>query len=516
MNLAFAFLSAMLLVMPGVAQADTPQETAGEAAASALFDQLSGNAARLRVFLQAMPKGADLHNHLGGSVYAEDFLKVAASKGMCADEGVTRIVPPPCAAGRDIAAMAVSNPFMYARLIDAISTRGFQQGTGPALVSGHDQFFSSFGKFGPAYPGAISRWLADAYASAARNHVVYLELMYNPGPLTAWYEAASDLPLTEADLGKSYVREVKAANGLLDATMADVTRQETEARKRLGCGTKHEQSGCDVAVRYLFSGMRGIAPAKVWRSLIAGFALAHKDARFVGVNIVMPEDDPVALRDYDLHMAMFRFLEEKYPDVKVTMHAGELTLGLVPPKDLEDHIAKAIDAGAKRIGHGVDIAYEDKAPETLARMAREGIAVEINLTSNAVILGVGGSNHPIQLYRSMGVPVTLSTDDEGVLRSDMTAEYVRAAGEQGLRYADLKAITRAGLEYAFVPGASLWAAHRLGTRAQPCAAALDDRTCRAFLAGSEKARLQVRLEIELARFEQSLDRFKMPAGGAGE
>src|SRR3546814_16062555 len=98
-------------------------------------------------------------------------------------------------------------------------------------------------------------------------------------------------------------------------------------------------------------------------------------------------------------MAMFRFLEGKYPDVKVSMHAGELALGLVPPEDLADHIARAVASGARRIGHGTDIAYEDKAPETLARMAREGIAAEINLTSNAVILGVKGREHPLALYR---------------------------------------------------------------------------------------------------------------------
>jgi adenosine deaminase len=298
--------------------------------------------------------------------------------------------------------------------------------------------------------------------------------------------------------------------------MADVTRNDADARKRLGCGTKASRTGCEVAVRYLYSGMRGVAPAMVWRSLLAGFALAHRDPRFVGVNIVMPEDDPVALRDYDLHMAMFRFLEAKYPEVKVTMHAGELSLGLVPPLDLEDHIAKAIDAGATRLGHGVDIAYEKAAPETLARMAREGIAVEINLTSNAVILGVEGGNHPLHLYRSMGVPVMLSTDDEGVLRSDMSNEYVRAVTQQGLHYGDLKDMTRASLEYAFVPGASLWRGHRFDQPVEPCAASLVAAKCGAFLAGNEKARLQARLETNLDAFEHGLDRFETKQGSKGD
>lgn len=498
------------LAFPGVAHADA----ASEAATAALVDAVAGNAGQLRVVLQAMPKGADLHNHLGGSVYAEDFLKVAATQGMCADEAIGRIVPAPCPPERQIAAMAERDPFTYAKLIDAISTRGFQQGIGPATVSGHSQFFSSFGKFGLAVRGEEPRWLADAYASAGRNNVVYLELMYNPETLSRYMAQAVDAPLDASMLAAAYKRDIGAVEGLLDPAIAEVTRSDADARKRLGCGTKAARSGCDVAVRYLYSGMRGVPPAMAWRSLLAGFALAHRDPRFVGVNIVMPEDDPVALRDYDLHMAMFRFLEAKYPDVKVTMHAGELALGLVPPLDLEDHIAKAVDAGARRIGHGVDIAYETHSPETLARMAREGIGVEINLTSNAVILGVEGGVHPLHLYRSMGVPVMLSTDDEGVLRSDMSNEYVRAVTQQGLRYPDLKELTRASLEYAFVPGASLWRGRRLGVPVEACATFSDAR-CKSFLAGNEKARLQARLEADLETFEHSLDRFEQKRESQG-
>ncbi|WP_232495317.1 adenosine deaminase family protein [Novosphingobium kaempferiae] len=499
---------ALPLAVP-VAHADA----ASEAAASTMLDEMAGNAARLRVFLQAMPKGGDLHNHLGGSVYAEDFLKVAAAKGMCADEGITRIVAGPCPADLQIGAMAVKDPFTYAKLIDAISTRGFQKGIGPALVSGHNQFFSSFRKFGPAADGEDARWLADAYASAGRNNLVYLELMHNPDTLSRFMIAAPDAPLDVSGLAAAYKRDLPEVQALLGATSAEVTREEETARKRLACDTKDADPGCSVAVRYLFSGMRGLPPQVVWRSLLAGFALADRDPRFVGVNIVMPEDDPVALRDYDLHMAMYRFLEAKYPKVNVTMHAGELALGLVPPKDLEDHIAKAVASGAKRIGHGVDISYEKAAPETLARMAREGIGVEINLTSNAVILGVEGGVHPLHLYRSMGVPVMLSTDDEGVLRSDMTNEHVRAVQQQGLHYADLKELARNSLEYSFAPGVSLWRAHRFGTVAEPCATGMATAACKAFLAGSEKARLQARLETNFDRFEQSLDRFRQGAKG---
>ena len=61
--------------------------------------------------------------------------------------------------------------------------------------------------------------------------------------------------------------------------------------------------------------------------------------------------------------------------------------------------------------------------------------VEVNLTSNDVILGIKGADHPLPLYRKYGVPVTLSTDDEGVSRIDLTHEYVRAAMTYPLTYA---------------------------------------------------------------------------------
>ncbi|KHK93680.1 adenosine deaminase [Novosphingobium malaysiense] len=497
-----------LSLVPGSARADA----ANEAAAAAKFDQVSGNAAQLRMFLQAMPKGGDLHNHLGGSIYAEDFLEAAAARGMCADENIERIVAAPCPDDRKLATMAVEQTFAYARLIDSLSTRGYQRGVGADDVSGHTQFFSSFDKLGAAFPLDPGRWLSATRQSAARNNVSYLELMNNPRVLVEYAMAGGEQPLEQDDLGAVYAREIGTVRGLLDKAMAEVDRIEADARGDLSCGTKAARPGCDVAVHYLTFAWRSMAPAIAFRSLIAGFALADRDPRFVGVNIVMPEDDPVALRDYGLHMAMFRFLEARYPDVNVSMHAGELTLGLVRPQDLRDHIARAVASGAQRIGHGTDIAYEDEAPETLARMARDRIAVEVNLTSNAVILGVKGGEHPLSLYRSMGVPVVLSTDDEGVLRSDMTNEYRRAAMEHGLGYTDLKELARASLEYAFLSGRSLWREGALGAAVQPCAEALSGSRCKPFLAANEKARLQADLESRFDRFEQRLDRFSTSQG----
>ncbi|MDE8650289.1 adenosine deaminase family protein [Novosphingobium album (ex Liu et al. 2023)] len=473
-------------------------DAASEAAASAVFDDLASNPARLRVFLQAMPKGGDLHNHLGGTPYAEDYLEVAARAGLCVDDTGLLLVAPPCPAERTVKALGERRPFAFARLIDSLSTRGVQHGVGANEASGHTQFFSSFDRFGPVYAADVGQWMAVARRGAARDKVSYLELMHNPRALVEYALSASDEPLDEAGLAPFYARESGTLGPLLDRAVTELDRDEAAAAATLACGTGKADPACGVAVHYLTFAWRGVPPRQAFRSLIAGFALARKDKRFVGINIVQPEDDPIALRDYDLHMAMFRFLEAKYPDVPVTMHAGELTLGLVRPQDLRDHIARAVASGARRIGHGTDIAFEDDAIATMTRMARERIAVEVNLSSAAVILGIKGGDHPLRLYRSMGVPMVLSTDDMGVLRSDMTNEYQRAASEQGLRYPDLKALARASLEYAFVPGASLWRDGRTGIPA-PDAAAL--------VKTSEKARLQADLEARFDRFEQSVGQF---------
>jgi adenosine deaminase len=76
--------------------------------------------------------------------------------------------------------------------------------------------------------------------------------------------------------------------------------------------------------------------------------------------------------------------------------------------------------------------------------------VEINLTSNDVILGVSGAQHPFDMYRHYSVPLALSTDDEGVSRIDLTHEYQRAVETYDVTYFELKVFSRNALEYSFL------------------------------------------------------------------
>jgi hypothetical protein len=203
---------------------------------------------------------------------------------------------------------------------------------------------------------------------------------------------------------------------------------------------------------------------------------------------------------------MLGYLHSIDPAIPLSLHAGQLVPGLVPPEELRSHIRRAVEvAQVRRIGDALDVLYEDEPFDLLRELARRGVMVETNLTSNGVVLGSRGANHPFPIYRRSGVPVALSTDNEGVLRSSLTQEFQRAVETYALGYEDLKALARASLEHAFLPGESLW-----GSSMQPVEACAADTAgndapsgeCLAWLETSEKARLQWRLEAAFSEFER--------------
>ena len=309
----------------------------------------------------------------------------------------------------------------------------------------------------------------------------------------------------------SKMREGLLSGGLLNivaTTRKQLDEDEGKVRSKLKCGTAEADPGCRVNVRYLYQVLRGLPQQAVFAQILLGFELASADSRFVGLNLVMPEDWYVPMHDFDLHMKMIDYLHGIYPKVHISLHAGELAMGLVPPEGLSFHIRESVELGhAERIGHGVDVMDEKNAVGLLHELAQRNILVEICLTSNDVILGVSGNDHPLPIYLHYGVPVALATDDEGVSRSDITHEYLRAAETYHLSYAELKHMARQSLEHSFLPGASLWADIKASHITTACVS--DSRgaekisaACQKFLEANDRARVQWSLETEFARFEK--------------
>jgi adenosine deaminase len=468
------------------------------------FESVRNQPLLLHAFLQQMPKGGDLHNHLSGAVYAESFIRYAAQDGLCIDRAALALAQPPCdpAGNMPPASLAFQDSTLYGHLLDAFSMRQFVAGP----ESGHDHFFATFGKFGPATNGHTAEMLAEARSRAAAGHLQYMETMFNPdggasGRLGASLGWNDDLgKLREQLLSGGLPKIVADAGKFLDDT-------EKKEQEELRCGQSQPDPGCNVQARYLYQVARGLPKEMVFAQILAGFELAQKDSRVVGLNLVMPEDAYLPIHDFNLHMRMLDFLHSLYPKVHITLHAGELTQQLVPPEELF-HVRASIESGhAERIGHGVDVMQEPDPEGLLRMMAQQRVLVEICLTSNDVILNVTGNHHPLPMYLKFGVPVALATDDPGVSRGDITQEYERAAETYHLSYQELKKFARASIEYSFLPGKSLWKEATTGTRSAKCAGdkisagAPPTAGCAAFLSENEKAHQEWVLENAFSQFE---------------
>jgi adenosine deaminase len=496
------FLACFALVAAAAA------ETAEERTARRL-DLVRKDPSLLLAFLQQMPKGGDLHNHLAGAIYAENWIDYAAQDNLCVDRSTSNLLAPPCDqackyTNKPAVRCAYGDQILYNQLVDAWSMRNWTPGEG----SGHDHFFASFDKFIPAAVNSVGNQLAEVAARAAGDHLQYVELMMTADGMRA-AELGAKLAWDD-DFGK--MRDRLLAGGLKDvvgATRTQLNRDEARQRQILHCGTPQAEPGCQVTIHYLYQVLRGLPPERVFAQILLGFELAQTDPRFVGLNLVMPEDWYVPMHDFDLQMKMLDALHGVYPKVHISLHAGELAMGLVPPEGLRFHIRASIERGhAERIGHGVSVMSENDALGLLKEMAERKVLVEICLTSNAGILGVEGANHPLLTYISHGVPVALATDDQGVSRSDMTHEYLRAVETYGFSYSALKRMARQSLEHSFLAGASLWQETEKFSTVAACAgdraeSARISSGCQRFLDENERARVQWKLEKELGEFEKS-------------
>lgn len=390
-----------------------------------------------------MPKGADLHNHLSGAFYAENILKAAAQQSLCVDVKALRIVAPPCVGENVSAAQTQTDNALANSLIDVLSMRNFVPSAG---VSSHDHFFDTFARFGPVDTTGL---IQKVIARAADQNESYLELMAlsgggAPAALGKSVGLDPDFEVTRGKLESAGLEKV--------VTGMRARVDQIEAARTAGCNASPAPPLCGVKVAYIYQVLREFPPDQIFGEVMAGFALAAADPRVVAINFVQPEDGLLSMRDYSLHMRMVDYAHRIYPKVHIALHAGELWQGLVPPDGLRFHIREAVEVGhAERIGHGVDILFEKDPYGLMAEMKAKHIAVEINLTSNDGILGVKGNDHPFPDYRKYGVPVELSTDDEGVSRSDLTQEFERAVLTYQLSYADVKQLVRNSIEYSFAP-----------------------------------------------------------------
>jgi len=423
--------------------------------AAVYLEGIRNNNAKLTAFMQQMPQGGDLHHHYTGSVYAETYLNYVIENDLFLNKNTLEVRKQitPADDWTKFSALQKSELAAYKqKLMQKWSVKDYNGVSYPS----DKQFFETFPAFGVAADETVKVGLVELKQRALSENVSYLETMFISVPCTVVFsnEDALNAKLRSYSINKDEASAISFLDSLYTMLNAGVKKCGVDFAKNtvenLHNGLKMDDE--KFTIRYQTYVNRSREPIFLFKDILAAFFAAQESDLIVGVNIVAPEDGEVSMKDYWLHMVMFKYCGTRFKNVAYSMHAGELALGLVKPEELTWHINAAVNtAGTHRVGHGVDIAWEKNSYELLKKMATKPVPVEINLTSNEFILKIKGDQHPINLYRQFKVPMVISTDDAGVLRSNLTQQYVLLANRYpDITYKEIKRLVYNSIEYSFI------------------------------------------------------------------
>jgi hypothetical protein len=469
----------LLFALLGTGCSGISRKAAPESAAAARFESVRNDPELLAEFIGLMPLGGDLHHHVGGAARPETMIAFGVESGLCMPrdpEVVWTAQPPPCDDTERPIAEALEDEAFYREIERRWSMLDYES-YDPAIVrtEANAHFFSLFGKI-RLTTRDLARLLAAVRSDAAEQGTLYLETS------TGWpgFQTIAEWSSIPWDDDLSVMRERLLSDerfvATRDSIVSGLSEQLAESERLLGCETAEPDPGCGVEVRFQRIAVRTFEPNPVFLQTLMGFEVAQASPLVVAVNLVAPETDPVSLRDYELHMRIFGELSVFYPGVPVTLHTAEMTDAQAIELGARNHLPLAIaspgegGAGASRLGHAVALDASMDREKVLRRLESRGIAVELNLRSNELLLGVRGEAHPLLDYIEAGVPIVLSTDDPGLMGTGLRQQFVLAAAYDELSYRDLKGFIRNSIGYS-------------------------------FLAPADRTRLLRRLDRELAAFE---------------
>jgi hypothetical protein len=234
----------------------------------------------LEAFLRQMPKGADLHVHLSGAIYAESFIDWASENALCVDRSTSKLIHSACDScepykNKPSVRCAYEDHILYNQLV-AWSMRNWHRED----ESGHDHFFGTFERFGPAMDKHTGEAFAEVASRAAADHLQYVELMHSAdhgqagalGTKLGWND---DFTQMRTQLLQGGLPEV------VSSVRAQLDADEARQKEVLHCGSAQASAGCGVVIRYLYQVLRGLPREQVFAQILLGFELSQADPRFV-------------------------------------------------------------------------------------------------------------------------------------------------------------------------------------------------------------------------------------------
>lgn len=199
------------------------------------------------------------------------------------------------------------------------------------------------------------------------------------------------------------------------------------------------KSRYDITARYVASFARN-KDAEFTRGKAEQLLKLPESPGLVGVNILADESNYPALENgQTLYGPLLAAVENGSSHLHRTSHAGELG----DPRNVRDMLLM----GVERIGHGVKLKDD---PVTLEYARKLKVPVEVNLISNLRLQVVPSiKEHPYLKFLRLGLPVSLSTDDEGIFETTIDDECLAAVRETDVTYDELKEMARNGVRTGF-------------------------------------------------------------------
>ena len=394
---------------------------------SALFETIKREATPEELYriLYRLPKGGDLHNHLGGAAHDELLWTLANDETVNGGQTFrARVRINECRGGCGV-------PLFYFHTIGEASFE--------ALDDCCKAEYEPLSELGEEQRTA---WISSTridQEGEGRNE--FFETIWprigevlNQAPLLA--ELAVQNMRLFGDEGVRYVEFQIAPWGRKQGTR-DLTEDEFHeiVQARI---SQADAKATGVTVRFQTNILRFADDAEERVEQSYAFIDRHREL-WVSLNLVGREDND---KGYPLRfLETFRKMRRRYPRIHLAIHGGEVD-------EPNQHVRDTLLLGADRIGHGTNLITD---PETLLLMRTGRFAVEISLVSNQLLQYVDlAEEHPFPEYLRLGVPVTLATDDRGMWDSNMTDEYFTAVTAFHLSWDEVVQIGRDSLTFAFV------------------------------------------------------------------
>lgn len=429
----------------------------------------------LAQLLLDMPKGGELHTHLSGAIHFADLIAIAQRldyQAAFASSGTAKGFVRPLDLNNPPARLTDLQEECLKKQLICLPLRNLNQTQKDALKAaviidrndasrdeGND--FTSFHEVFDALDDltdnadVIPELVKQAMKDAADHNMDYIELKITPyGRLDSQLQPvkietlldvialaienqnADFLAMNRDPVTVKLIAQIDRRDPLRPGGITDLKPIECQS----DCHLRAEQN-------YLHSRLRQayyLATASRYNTLVVGFDFTGLPEQKLSTN------PPLGY--------LLGNLRAEFGRAHITIHAGESRR-----PERYGHVRQALELGADRIGHGVNMTEDVTAWETVCRM---GVPIEINLTSN-LLLGVVRrlEDHPFPQFfnrnscpvtkrandRPTNIPLVINTDDAGIFQTTMTNEFCLAATTFKLNWDEVKQLARNSLQHSFLP-----------------------------------------------------------------